>query len=112
MLSLLWLGAGGLMLSSGTESSLFTPSAIEKENIGTKVSLPFYGLTEQTQRSVNASKEIAFPSLKNLVGGSAGLLRPAAAVFYSRAAQYVTFLRNFPVPFGKVDIIFPFHYFW
>ena len=93
-------------------NNVYDKSDLDKESISAVGTVQFYGLAKQTESSVSSYKNSSFPSLKNWVGGSSGTVKSITYLLYIPLLQYTSYLRSFPISFGKVDIIFPFHYFW
>lgn len=85
---------------------------LEKESISAVEGIHFYGLAKPTESSVSTYKDSSFPTLKNWAGSSSGTVKSITYLLYIPLLQYTSYLKSFPVSFGTVDIIFPFHYFW
>ena len=93
-------------------NKVYNKSDLDKESITAVGTVQFYGLAKQTESSVSAYKNSSFPSLKNWAGGSSSILNSITYLLYIPLLHYTTYLKSFPISFGKVDVIFPFHYFW
>lgn len=76
------------------------------------VSIKLFSNNSQAEISANTfsnSLPITFKDSKN---GFSSVLKIRELFFANEFSQYIFSGRNFHLKYGKVNIIFPFHYFW
>jgi hypothetical protein len=96
-----------------SRSSGFTNKSInEKEKNDVTFSINSFSNTSQAERLANSfssSLPISFKVSKNEFSA---ILKFRELFFANEFSQYIFSAVNFLIKYGKVDIIFPFHYFW
>lgn len=72
----------------------------------------FYCHTSPSESSVNNYNNFPSLSFKNPFNGLWASAKATEQLYETAFSQYTNTSRNFLIQLRKVDIIFPFHYFW
>lgn len=84
---------------------------LENDKTVTLLSDNFNPITSQSEGAIQTNCP-PLPSIKNPFNGFSLILKSTEEVIVNAFLQYSFFSINFLTRFRKVDIIFPFHYFW
>lgn len=96
-----------------SRSSGFTNKSInEKEKNDVTVSINSFSNTSQAERLANSFSSSLPISFKESKNEFSAILKFRELFFANEFSQYIFSAVNFLIKYGKVDIIFPFHYFW
>lgn len=94
-------------------SSGFTNKTInEREKNDVTVSIKSFSNTSQAERLANPFSNSLPTSFKESKNEFSAILKFRELFFANEFSQYIFSAINFLIKYGKVDIIFPFHYFW
>lgn len=72
----------------------------------------FLTLTEPKEFNLQLTPSQVTPVVKSLTNCFSGLAPILSNVCELSRLQYSTFLRNFPIPFRTLELLYPSHYFW
>jgi len=96
-----------------SRSSGFTNKSInEKEKNDVTFSINSFSNTSQAERLANSFSSSLPISFKESKNEFSAILKFRELFFANEFSQYIFSAVNFLIKYGKVDIIFPFHYFW
>ncbi|MHB1107942.1 MAG: hypothetical protein ACYCZ2_16425, partial [Lutibacter sp.] len=76
------------------------------------VSIKFFSNTSQAESLANPFSNSLPTTFKESKNEFSAILKFRELFFANEFSQYIFSARNFLIKYGKVDIIFPFHYFW
>mgnify|MGYP006179979229 CR=1 FL=1 len=84
----------------------------EKHKKDLSVSIKQFSNTSESESLVNPFSNSIPTTLKDTNNGFFAIVKIRELFFANEFSQYIFSARNFLIKYGKVNIIFPFHYFW
>lgn len=84
---------------------------LENSKTVTLISANFNPIASQSEGAIQTNCP-PLPSFKNPFKGFSLILQATEQLIVNTFSQYTTFSKNFLIRYQKIDIIFPFHYFW
>lgn len=84
----------------------------EKVNKDLSVSIKQFSNTAEAESLVNPFSNSLPTTLKVTNNGFSAIVKIRELFLANEFSQYIFLARNFLIKYGKVNIIFPFHYFW
>lgn len=84
---------------------------VENDKTVTLISVSYNPITSQSEGAIQTNCP-PLPSIKNPFKGFSLILQATEQLIVNTFSQYTTFSKNFLIRYQKIDIIFPFHYFW
>lgn len=101
------------MVFTISQNSGFTSKTIiEKDDKDLSVSIKQLSNAAQAESIGNDFSNIVPVTIKDSKNEFSGILKIRELFFANEFTQYIFTARNFLIKYGKVNIIFPFHYFW
>lgn len=95
---------------TGEDNSSNKPT-LENDKTVTLISDNFNPITSQSEGAIQTNCP-PLPSIKNPFNRFSLILKSTEQIIVNTFSQYSSFSQNFLIRYQKVDIIFPFHYFW
>jgi hypothetical protein len=112
LLTVLYCFAISLVGDTFQNSGFTNKSTNEKGSDDVTVSIKFFSNTSQAESLVNPFSNSLPTTFKESKNEFSAILKFRELFFANEFSQYIFSARNFLIKYGKVNIIFPFHYFW
>lgn len=112
LLTVLYCFAISLVGDTFQNSGFINKSTNEKGSDDITVSIKFFSNTSQAESLANPFSNSLPTTFKESKNEFSAILKFRELFFANEFSQYIFSARNFLIKYGKVDIIFPFHYFW
>ncbi|HCE54449.1 MAG TPA: hypothetical protein DER05_05335 [Lutibacter sp.] len=112
LLTVLYCFAISLVGDTFQNSGFTNKSTNEKGSNDVTVSIKFFSNTSQAESLANPFSNSLPTTFKESKNEFSAILKFRELFFANEFSQYIFSARNFLIKYGKVDIIFPFHYFW
>ncbi|MHB1108533.1 MAG: hypothetical protein ACYCZ2_19420 [Lutibacter sp.] len=112
LLTVLYCFAISLVGDTFQNSGFINKSTNEKGSDDITVSIKFFSNTSQAESLVNPFSNSLPTTFKESKNEFSAILKFRELFFANEFSQYIFSARNFLIKYGKVNIIFPFHYFW
>ena len=112
LLTVLYCVAISLVADISHNSGFSVKTTSEKANKDLSVSIKQFSNTAEAESLVNSFSNSLPATLKDTNNGFFAIVKIRELFLANEFSQYIFFARNFIVKFGKVNMIFPFHYFW
>ena len=112
LLILLYCAAISLTGDTYKNSGFSNKSTNEKGSQDLTVSIKLFSNTSQAESLVNPLSNSLPTTFKESKNEFSAILKIRELFFANEFSQYIFSARNFLIKYGKVNIIFPFHYFW
>lgn len=112
LLILLYCAAISLTGDTYQNSGFSNKSTIEKGSHHLTVSIKLFSNTSQAESLVNPFSNSLPATFKESKNEFSAILKIRELFFANEFSQYIFSARNFLIKYGKVNLIFPFHYFW
>ncbi len=112
LLSLLYCFTIGVAYDISQNPGFSNKSAKEKVNNDITVSIKLFSNSSQAESLINTFSNSLPTTFKVSKNEFFAILKIRELFFANEFSQYIFSVRNFLIKYGKVNIIFPFHYFW
>lgn len=112
LLTTLYFAAISLAGDIFQNSGFLNKSTYEKGENDLTVSIKLFNKTSQAESVANPFSNLLPTTFKDSKSEFFTILKIRELFFANEFSQYIFSVRNFLIKFGKVNIIFPFHYFW
>ncbi|KUO68895.1 MAG: hypothetical protein APF83_02095 [Lutibacter sp. BRH_c52] len=112
LLTVLYCFAISLVGDTFQNSGFTNKSTNEKGSNDVTVSIKFFSNTSQAESLANPFSNSLPTTFKESKNEFSAILKFRELFFANEFSQYIFSARNFLIKYGKVNIIFPFHYFW
>jgi hypothetical protein len=112
LLTVLYCVAISLVFDISHNSGFSVKTTSEKANKDLSVSIKQFSNTAEAESLVNPFSNTLPTSLKDTNKGFSAIVKIRELFLANEFSQYIFSARNFIIKYGKVNIIFPFHYFW
>lgn len=112
LLILLYCTAISLTGDTYQNSGFSNKSINEKGSQDLTVSIKLFSNTSQAESLANPFSNSLPTTFKESKNEFSAILKIRELFFANEFSQYIFSARNFLIKYGKVNLIFPFHYFW
>jgi len=112
LLTAIYCYAIGTVDASFTSADAKGTLHTEQEKYTLNVASHLFCHTSQTENSVSSPSQLPTPSLEKQYDPQWAAIKAAELLFETEFYQYSRVSRNFLILCRKVDLLFPFHYFW
>lgn len=112
LLTVLYCAAISMAGDTFQNSGFSNKSTYEKGKNDLTVSIKLFSNTSQAESLANPFSNLLPTTFKDSKNEFFAILKIRELFFANEFSQYIFSVRNFLIKYGKVNIIFPFHYFW
>lgn len=112
LLTVLYCVVISLVADISHNSGFSVKTTSEKVNKDLSVSIKQFSNTAEAESLLNPFSNALPTSLKDTNNGFSAIVKIRELFLANEFSQYIFSARNFIIKYGKVNIIFPFHYFW
>lgn len=112
LLAIIYCLAVVFVTQSQVQISHFSKPSLSNEKSFSDISSKLFSHTPLSDKSLNNKYNLPVPSSHHYFGGYWGMIHQMGGLFDTIYKQYLSFSKNILVNLRKVQLLFPFHYFW